>query len=317
MRCAPRFARSHPYGRVAEAACLAFACVLLVPSALAWDAQKLEIEIIETRVLDLSSSKLFILELNVRNEGDDEARFFDDNFELLDADLRKYGATDVYDLGDRGESVPRGVCDMLLVYSLNPGLYADLEVCFEMPKDAEPDSLLIYDNPFGLDVDAAQVVPLAPGSVGYGALVEKNEPPDQETADRVREIEEGGGCLIATAAHGTELAPEVQNLREIRDRLYGTGSGEMARAVNGFYYSFSPTVADWERESPAFREAVKASIAPMLVSFAVLDHGGMDSERGLVWYVAGVALLNLGMYVGAPAFLAVGLAKASRTLGRS
>lgn len=273
---------------------------LLVPGALALDAQKLEVGVSETRTRDLSNSKLFILEMNVRNGGDDEARFFDEHFELLDADLRKYGATDYYELGLRGESVPPGVCNMVSVYRLNPGLYMDFEVCFEMPKDATPDSLLIYDIPFSQDVDAAQVVPLAPDSVGYGALVEKNEPADQETADRVREIEEGGGCLIATAAHGTELAPEVQNLREIRDRLYGTGSGELARAVNGLYYSFSPAVADWERESPAFREAVKLSITPMLASFAVLDHGGMDSERGLVWYVAGVALLNLGMYVGPP-----------------
>lgn len=296
---------------------MAFACVLFVPGALAWDAQKLEVEIVEMRTLDLSNSKILVLEINVRNGDDDEARFFDDNFELLDADLRKYGATNGYELSERGESFPRGVCDALLAYSLNPGLYADLEVCFEMPKDVAPDSLLIYDNPFSQDVDTAQVVPLAPDSVGYGALVEKNEHPDQETADRVREIEEGGGCLIATAAHGTELVPEVQNLREIRDRLYGTGYGEMARVVNGFYYSFSPTVADWERESTAFRGAVKILITPMLVSFAVLDHGGVVSERGLVWYVAGVSLLNLGMYVGGPAFMAVGLTRASKALGRS
>ena len=91
----------------------------------------------------------------------------------------------------------------------------------------------------------------------------------------------------------------------------------MARVVNGFYYSFSPTVADWERESPAFRGAVKILITPMLASFAVLDHGGVVSERGLVWYVAGVSLLNLGMYVGGPAFMAVGLTRASKALGRS
>ena len=27
----------------------------------------------------------------------------------------------------------------------------------------------------------------------------------------------GGGCLIATAAYGTELAPQVQFLREVRE----------------------------------------------------------------------------------------------------
>ena len=38
--------------------------------------------------------------------------------------------------------------------------------------------------------------------------------------------EKGGGCLIATATYGTELAPQVQLLREIRDNsLLQTESG--------------------------------------------------------------------------------------------
>ena len=39
---------------------------------------------------------------------------------------------------------------------------------------------------------------------------------------------EGGGCLIATATYGTELAPQVQQLREIRDqKLMKTESGQL------------------------------------------------------------------------------------------
>ncbi len=72
--------------------------------------------------------------------------------------------------------------------------------------------------------------------------------------------EEGGGCLIATATYGSELAPQVQMLREIRDnQLMNTESGSaFMTTFNQIYYSFSPTIADMERESPVFKEIVKA-----------------------------------------------------------
>ena len=61
----------------------------------------------------------------------------------------------------------------------------------------------------------------------------------------------GGGCLIATATYGSELAPQVQLLREIRDNnLLNTESGSaFMETFNDIYYSFSPTIADYERES--------------------------------------------------------------------
>jgi len=56
----------------------------------------------------------------------------------------------------------------------------------------------------------------------------------------------GGGCLIATATFGSELAPQVQQLRELRDNtLLQTNSGSaFMESFNQFYYSFSPTIAD-------------------------------------------------------------------------
>jgi hypothetical protein len=55
-----------------------------------------------------------------------------------------------------------------------------------------------------------------------------------------------GGCLVATAAFGTELSPQVQLLREVRDNvLFSTGSGTTFMAgFNNVYYTFSPAVAD-------------------------------------------------------------------------
>ena len=113
----------------------------------------------------------------------------------------------------------------------------------------------------------------------------------------------GGGCLIATAAYGSEMAPQVQFLREIRDnQLMGTDSGvSFMTGFNQVYYSFSPYIADMERENPAFKEAVKIGITPLLLSLSVMEHAESDSE--VLGYGIGVILMNLGMYVGAPALM--------------
>ncbi|MCV0366563.1 MAG: hypothetical protein K5798_04795 [Nitrosopumilus sp.] len=120
---------------------------------------------------------------------------------------------------------------------------------------------------------------------------------------------EGGGCLIATATYGTELAPQVQLLREIRDnQLMNTHSGASFMAgFNQFYYSFSPIVADMERENPVFREAVKIGIAPLLSSLVILSHA--ESESEVLGYGIGVILMNIGMYFVAPALLFYGFQK--------
>ena len=111
----------------------------------------------------------------------------------------------------------------------------------------------------------------------------------------------GGGCLIATAAYGSEMAPQVQLLREIRDStVLATPSGAAFMAgLNQIYYSFSPAVADWERQNPLFREAVRAAITPMLATLTILDRA--DSDHGVLAYGAGIIALNAGIYVAAPA----------------
>ena len=115
----------------------------------------------------------------------------------------------------------------------------------------------------------------------------------------------GGGCLIATAAFGSELAPQVQFLREIRDNtVLQTQSGStFMTGFNQFYYSFSPAIADYERENPAFKEAVKIAITPMLTSLAILNYVDIDSEEEMLGYGIGIILLNIGMYFIAPAVI--------------
>jgi len=123
--------------------------------------------------------------------------------------------------------------------------------------------------------------------------------------------ENGGGCLIATATYGSELAPQVQQLRELRDNsLLQTESGTyFMESFNDFYYSFSPIIADYERENPVFREMVKIAITPMITSLSVLNYVDMDSEVEVLGYGISLIVLNVGMYVGVPAVLIVGIRK--------
>jgi len=121
----------------------------------------------------------------------------------------------------------------------------------------------------------------------------------------VAEQQKGGGCLIATAAFGSEMAPQVQFLREIRDNtVLQTQSGTtFMTGFNQFYYSFSPTIADYERENSAFKETVKIAITPMLTSLAILNYVDIDSEEEMLGYGIGIILLNIGMYFIAPAVI--------------
>jgi len=117
----------------------------------------------------------------------------------------------------------------------------------------------------------------------------------------------GGGCLIATAAYGTELAPQVQFLREIRDNtVMSTSSGiAFMSGFNQLYYSFSPTIADMERENPMFQEAVRAFITPMISTLSIMTLADDGSEVEVLGLGISVIALNLGMYIAAPALIGI------------
>jgi len=125
---------------------------------------------------------------------------------------------------------------------------------------------------------------------------------------------EGGGCLIATAAYGSEMAPQVQFLREIRDNtVLQTQSGtSFMTAFNTFYYTFSPTVADYERENPVFKEAVKVGLTPLLTSLTILNYVDIDTEQDMLGYGIGIIMLNIGMYFVAPAVVVIAFKKRIR-----
>ena len=113
--------------------------------------------------------------------------------------------------------------------------------------------------------------------------------------------QQGGGCLIATAVYGSETAPAVQQLREIRDqKVMSTPAGRaFMDAFHQAYYAVSPAVADMERSNPLLRDTVYVLIQPMLASLHLMEHA--DSEHKVLALGALVILLNAFLYMVGPA----------------
>lgn len=103
------------------------------------------------------------------------------------------------------------------------------------------------------------------------------------------------GCLIATAAFGSELTPQVQYLRNFRDHyVLSTASGSaFMNTFNSIYYSFSPQVADYEREQPWLQATVKTALYPLLgiLTAAERAHAAVGGEAGAI--VAGATASTL------------------------
>jgi len=75
---------------------------------------------------------------------------------------------------------------------------------------------------------------------------------------------ESAKCFIATAAYGSALAPEVMELRFMRDRILL--HHRLGRGFVRFYYAASPALARWIEPRPAARSAVRSFfLAPLLV----------------------------------------------------
>jgi len=78
-------------------------------------------------------------------------------------------------------------------------------------------------------------------------------------------------------------------------------------AFNDIYYTFSPIIADYERENPLFKEVVKITIAPMLSSLSIMENANSESE--VLGLGLSVITLNLGMYLGIPTVVIIGIRK--------
>ena len=178
--------------------------------------------------------------------------------------------------------------------------------------------LITYSNlekNFNLELDQLEQIVSSFRVLSEQTPYQENEKETMLNMEKIGEISEkttdsespenGGGCLIATATFGSELAPQVQQLRELRDNsLMTTSSGSVfLTGFNSLYYSFSPVIADYERENPVFKETVKLTITPLLTSLSLLNYVDIDSEASVLGYGIGIILMNISMYFVVPAVL--------------
>jgi len=98
-------------------------------------------------------------------------------------------------------------------------------------------------------------------------------------------------CFIATAAYGTPMAPQVQRLREFRDRYLLTNSA--GQAFVALYYHVSPPVANVIAGSEVLRAIVRVGLYPVLVlaSLILWSPGiGFGASLGTLFLLVGFPL---------------------------
>jgi len=84
-----------------------------------------------------------------------------------------------------------------------------------------------------------------------------------------------------------------------------TASGiSFMTGFNQLYYSFSPTIADWERQNPIFQEAIRVFITPMISTLSIMTLADANSEVEVLGLGISIIMLNLGIYVIAPTLTA-------------
>jgi len=201
----------------------------------------------------------------------------------------------------------------LLIRTIKTDSNGTFEIQFRIPKSSPIGDYQIVAN-IATDlipvIETKTILAHKPISEDVPPQKEASKMIPDEVNDDVSE-NKGGGCLIATATYGSEMASEVQQLRELRDNyLLQTESGTAFMVTfNDIYYSFSPIIADYERENPAFKEMVKIAITPMISSLSILNYINMDSEESVLGYGISLIILNLGMYLGIPAIVVFGIRK--------
>lgn len=244
---------------------------------------------------------------------------FSQSLITFDVDTAKFTPGEIVELkgtvdkGLEGQPVAVEIKDaegnVILIRTVTSDTNGEFTLKFKVPNTAKTGEFDIITNieldgqSFSETTSVESVVPESTPdpTCGTGTIL-KDGMCVVDTSKKEEKSSKGGGCLIATATYGSELAPQVQQLREIRDNsLLQTESGtSFMNYFNDVYYTFSPAIADYERENPVFKEAVKITLTPLISSLSILNHVDMDSEAEVLGYGTSLIVLNIMMYVGIP-----------------
>jgi len=119
------------------------------------------------------------------------------------------------------------------------------------------------------------------------------------------------GCIIATAAYGSEMAPEVAYMRHVRDVMIG--SSEVGRLLvsgwNAFYYSWSPPIAQFIESHDAVKPIFRVLLLPLvgIIHATALIYpvfASVNSAFGSVVAFLFASVLSTLSYVMMPIFAA-------------
>jgi peptide/nickel transport system substrate-binding protein len=130
---------------------------------------------------------------------------------------------------------------------------------------------------------------------GEADLEDEGEAMEEGESPVAEQQQQPSGCLIATAAFGSELTPQVQYLRNFRESyiLSTTTGSAFMNTFNSVYYSFSPQVADYEREQPWLQQTVKTAIYPLFGILGVTEKAFWAANGGELGSVVAGATASL------------------------